>query len=228
MCSILKELNIRESILSSNFDREDKKCNDNGWMLLPMLEGDLTSTDLGGKLEDALVRARKYAPNAGVVFLGMDAPMLNLDDIVLGLCNACPSRDDVAHNNDSPSSFTPTAAAMLCPADDGGYGMLCVPPNADHSTTFRGVYWSHPLTAISQVKALTDQNITVKIGKVMNDIDEPHDVEALCARLLTEGGGYDDGRNLNSHSGGLFKGRVTSHHPTCMYTRKALDAAGLL
>jgi glycosyltransferase A (GT-A) superfamily protein (DUF2064 family) len=227
MRGILKELNIHEET-PSNDDRAQK--NSNGWRLLPMLEGDLTGTDLGGKLEDALLRARQYTPNGGVVFLGMDAPMLSLDDIVLGLCNACPSRDDKG-NDDKPASAhvvdeRVAPFAMLCPADDGGYGMLCVPPNADHTKTFQGIYWSHPLTAISQVKALTDQNIVVKIGQVMNDIDEPLDVEALCTRLTT--GGKDDGRNLSSHSGGLLKGRVTSHHPSCMHTRKALEASGLL
>ena len=36
--------------------------------------------------------------------------------------------------------------------------MLSVPPSADASQTFRGVQWSHSLTAVSQIKALTDQN----------------------------------------------------------------------
>lgn len=227
MRGILKELNLSESMPSN--ERLTNKC---GWKLMPMQEGDLSATDLGGKLEDALLRGRQYAAgNGGVVFLGMDAPVLSLDDIVTGLCNASTSTEDKSRDQESscssPHIFKAVAAsAMLCPADDGGYGMLCVPPDADPSRTFRDLYWSHPLTAISQVKALTDQNIKVNIGKVMNDIDEPSDVKALCKRLAE--GDEDEGKNLNSHSGGHFNGQITCRHPSCHHTRKALKTAGFL
>jgi len=38
--------------------------------------------------------------------------------------------------------------ALLCPADDGGYGMLCVPPMAPPEI-FENVLWSCPVTAVS-------------------------------------------------------------------------------
>jgi len=84
------------------------------------------------------------------------------------------------HNRRNASPTT----ALLCPADDGGYGMLSVPWMADSSQTFGcGIGWSQSLTAISQVKALTDQGIPVRIGTLMHDIDEPEDVQRLCERL---------------------------------------------
>jgi hypothetical protein len=49
---------------------------------------------------------------------------------------------------------------------------------------FRGVLWSHPLTALSQIKALQlagwDE---VRVGQIMRDVDEPSDAESLCRRL---------------------------------------------
>jgi len=190
-----------------------------GWDLLPMLEGDLKASDLGSKLEDALVKARKIMDNnqsrvGGVVFLGMDAPMLSLEDIIAGLLDA------------DTTTLASSSPAMLCPADDGGYGMLCVPPNADPSKTFCNMYWSHSLTAVSQIKALTDQNIMVKIGKMMHDIDDPSDIKALCNRL--EESNSDQGeKNLNAHYAAMTDS-VTSSHPPCQFTRKALLNAGVL
>jgi glycosyltransferase A (GT-A) superfamily protein (DUF2064 family) len=49
----------------------------------------------------------------GVVFWGMDSPVLPLDDMVAGLL------------------LSTNKQARLCPADDGGYGVLCVPPHAE-------------------------------------------------------------------------------------------------
>lgn len=172
------------------------------WTLMPMInDADLRSSHLGLKLEDALIRARKLMTkkrrtrgggmengieqraSGGVVFLGMDSPVLSLDDIVQGLQDSSiPTHDQLTSTSVSPT-LQQKLSAMLCPADDGGYGMLCVPPTADPSITFRDVYWSHRLTAVSQIKALTDQGIMVKIGQCMNDIDEPDDVHALCDRL---------------------------------------------
>merc|ERR1712071_326427 len=77
---------------------------------------------------------------------------------------------------------------------------------------FRGVRWSHPLTAISQLKALTDccyemnhnkeksshakqdnnedhrvdNEIIIRIGKMMHDVDEPDDLWELAELLVKE------------------------------------------
>jgi hypothetical protein len=172
-----------------------------------MLSSDLKSANLGHILEDALIRAREVVlaaaaaavtddhdlnrSSSSVVFLGMDAPELSLilNDIHTGLWRS--SLPIQQH----PTSTTTTSTAMLCPADDGGYVMLCVPPQADASRVFAGVHWSHALTAVSQLKALTDLNdndtngntkdsISVKIGRLAYDIDESQDVKRLCERLL--------------------------------------------
>ena len=44
--------------------------------------------------------------------------------------------------------------------------------------------WSHPLTAVAQLKALTDAGCYgMTLGPLMHDIDTPEDVTALCERL---------------------------------------------
>mmetsp|Transcript_5421 Transcript_5421/g.6248 ORF Transcript_5421/g.6248 Transcript_5421/m.6248 type:complete len:505 (+) Transcript_5421:77-1591(+) len=182
----------------------------NTWHLLPMLmpsalassspssshnddiDDDLKSHDLGAKLEDALIQVRMLSQQEqqrsqsrnnndnGVVFLGMDAPILPLNDIVEGLRKASSS---LKADQDQQLNIT---AATLCPSYDGGYVMVCIPPNAIPSKTFlstQHMYWSHSLTAISQMKCLTDQNIKVCVGQIMYDIDEPSDVHQLCHYL---------------------------------------------
>jgi glycosyltransferase A (GT-A) superfamily protein (DUF2064 family) len=232
MQGIFQELRLpfhpqQSSSSSPSFTVPDKNPND-GWTLLPMVEGDLNASDLGSKLEDALCRARQCmmlsmheGQEGGVVFLGMDAPELGLDDIVMGLVNASTT---------ATTTTTTTMSAMLCPADDGGYGMLCVPPNADPSRTFRNMYWSHSLTAVSQIKNLTDQNILVNIGKLMYDIDEPSDVEALCQRLKKDS--HQDTKayrkNLSFPHGDPKRNSVSSDHPNCHYTRSVLEEFQLL
>ena len=178
MQTILQELGLKGHDFHSTTDND--KC----WKLLPMLSPDLESSDLGDLLQNALeqVNAKnkknKNNGNNGIVFLGMDSPELSLRDIVSGL-EVTSLRQDTA---------------ILCPADDGGYGMLCLPRLSSSSSSsaaaaagvFQGVCWSNPLTAVSQIKALTDQSIHVSIGKLMHDIDEPSDVHKLCERLFTE------------------------------------------
>jgi glycosyltransferase A (GT-A) superfamily protein (DUF2064 family) len=205
MQDLLKELDLSLKDTKNDSDRSK-------WLLLPMLQGDLTASDLGSKLEDALVRVRNImSSRGGVVFLGMDAPILSLDDIVTGLVEG-----------ESKSS---TPSAILCPAADGGYGMLCVPPEADPSRTFRNMYWSHSLTAISQCKNLSDQNIMVKIGKMMLDIDDPSDVEEFCERLKDGILDHDDNGGVNKNLGfnnANTPTTVTSDHPSCQFTSQVL------
>lgn len=166
------------------------------WTLLPMASTDsnqdlsknLLSSDLGSKLSDALSRVRRMLENNGedtfngggiesivekttdnfggpVVFLGMDSPELPIDEI----CSAI-------------QIATSSKKAYLNPAHDGGYGMLCVPSQAP-TCIFENVQWSTSLTALSQLKALSDNRIDTVIGSFMNDIDETRDVKAFAGRL---------------------------------------------
>ena len=143
-----------------------------GWKLMPMKESrdpsSLTSTDLGTMLSTALIEARAFSGVGGVVFVGMDSPELPMEEIHHALHLAAADR----------------RAAHVCPAHDGGYGMLCVPHDAPAHIIFQGIVWSHPLTALSQIKALTDAGVHVTIGRVMHDIDEPSDVIELAERLV--------------------------------------------
>jgi glycosyltransferase A (GT-A) superfamily protein (DUF2064 family) len=154
-----------------------------------MAADNLTSSHLGSQLTQALIETRKQqypcqsSPSeqqqqrqqSSVVFLGMDAPELPLDEIVAALSLTDSSTND-NHNHHHH--------AHLCPAADGGYGMLSVPPHAPSETVFRNVIWSHPLTAITQIKALTDcVGVNIRVGRIMHDVDEATDVKALCERL---------------------------------------------
>lgn len=138
----------------------------NQWVLLPVSSAtDLMSSGIGDMLADALERTRALLANhhstGSIVFVGMDSPELPLDEIVNSLLNP--------------------AIAYMCPANDGGYGMLTVPPHAP-SRVFENIRWSQSLTAVSQLKALTDLNIAVKLGRLMYDMDECEDVQGLAER----------------------------------------------
>ena len=197
------------------------------WVLLPMASGaskeDLTSSSLGSKLEDALDKTRSLLAkvhkmtatqqsNEAVVFLGMDAPELPLEEIVYGLQTSSGNK------------------AHLCPADDGGYGMLSVPRNAPSSQIFHGIRWSNNSTAVSQLKSLSDCCIDISIGKMMNDCDEPDDVIRLAKRLICSRDSNQDDDNrqskddvlesLSSSIGSAIRDAETAN--ACQYTWKAL------
>lgn len=228
------------------------------WLLLPMQSKvDLQSSDLGDLLERALNRAREHivvvdsaanashvnSGNGSVVFLGMDSPALPLEDILIGLGLQVPAdgvETDVILV--SPMTNCSSTEALICPADDGGYGMLSVPASADASQTFQGIQWSHALTAVSQIKALTDQVgrvSSVRMGTLMYDIDEPEDVTKLCLRLKEDKSvqnattAYQLPMVLDRPSGSrcstpMDLKKEPNAHPTCFFTREALLTAGLL
>ena len=190
MISILQSLNLPYPLIYDDIDVDiDKEqLNGNAWILMPMKSSsaDLTSSLLGDKLEDALVRTRQLLDtredsNKSVLFLGMDSPELPMKEIVHGL--------QVASSSDNNKQ----GKAHLCPANDGGYGLLSIPKHASSCKIFKGVRWSHQLTAISQIKALTDNSIDVTLGKLMYDIDEPNDVKDLARRLIDDD---DDDSNI--------------------------------
>ncbi|KAL7433412.1 hypothetical protein ACHAXH_005952 [Discostella pseudostelligera] len=183
------------------------------WVLLPMKSSvqnetesnsDLTSSSLGDKLTDALDRTRELMRmtksstiqntnnyNEVVLFLGMDSPELPMEEVVYGLQISSGNkwlRNDMPDHKSKRDCIDNTLTATfgrahVCPAVDGGYGLISIPGHAPSSKVFSGVRWSQPLTAVSQLKALTDSNVDVSIGKLMHDVDEPSDVHELVKRL---------------------------------------------
>ena len=205
MSDLLEELQLTNDHLQDKVGSLGDK-DDEGWILLPMIPTDLNATNLGHILTGILARTRQLQSQlrmqGKIIFLGMDCPELPLEEIVASLFGADDSdmktkEEKECHNaNKKPatgrsgaknrnvaSSSAAIGSAVVCPANDGGYGMLCVPPQAPTEAVFAGIRWSDPLTALGQIKALTDCNIPVRLGRMMNDIDEPEDVQALCQRL---------------------------------------------
>ncbi|KAL3773989.1 hypothetical protein HJC23_009719, partial [Cyclotella cryptica] len=178
------------------------------WHLLPMLSpletkstnthqslervNDLNSSALGYKLIDALERTRilfahqkgDYQQNEAVLILGMDAPELPIEEIIYGLqvsSGNATSNQNVGLGESKQRENR--GRAHMCPAADGGFGLLSIPIHAP-SSIFTGVRWSNSLTAVSQLKALTDAGVDIYVGKLMFDVDDPSDVHELAARLL--------------------------------------------
>lgn len=173
---------------------------------------DLISSDLGDKLTNALINVRSLfsqrirqsavvanntccitggeqeeeediivgnnsCGGGAVVFLGMDSPEVNVEEIASALRSA--KEESTTH---------------ICPAYDGGYGMICIPEYVPH-TVFHGVMWSHPLTCISQLQALGRCGVrNIRVGQLMYDIDESKDILAFAQRLC-------NGRNTKTYKG---------------------------
>ena len=238
------------------YNLKENECFD-GWHLLPMLSSpekksdqlspnqssDLTSSSLGDKLMDALERTRrllakrkeKYQYNESVLFLGMDSPELPTEEIVYGLkiSSANPTHHQCENNDNlnGTKGTMPRRKAHMCPADDGGYGLLSFPSHAP-SSIFLGVRWSNSLTAVSQLKALTDAGIDVSIGRVMFDIDEPEDVHQLVKRLSrkTESDTVSQCDVLNSNASGISFSCSLSNdaNKPCPFTLEALINLGMI
>mmetsp|Transcript_34157 Transcript_34157/g.72782 ORF Transcript_34157/g.72782 Transcript_34157/m.72782 type:complete len:391 (-) Transcript_34157:126-1298(-) len=210
-----------DQINSLDENREHNVSDATGWILLPMKSSAptnsnihteqkqspiaskscLTSSSLGGKLEDALERTRKLISstvndknksnlNEAVLFLGMDSPELPIEEIVYGLqqSNDHSPINEHTSNCKANKSEKNNGKAHMCPAHDGGYGLLSVPKHAPSSKIFSSVRWSNSLTAVSQLKALTDCGVQVSLGKLMYDVDEPADVKSLTMRLARSRG----------------------------------------
>ncbi|KAL7511143.1 hypothetical protein ACHAXN_008041 [Cyclotella atomus] len=187
--------------------------NANQWHLIPMISSpekkltgvltssrahsDLNSSSLGEKLIDALERVRAllassieiYQHNESVLFLGMDSPEIPIEEVTYGL-HISSGKHTTHQTVESGGSRQFSGKAHMCPANDGGYGLLSVPIHAPTSI-FSGVRWSTQLTAVSQLKALTDACVDISIGQLMFDIDEPEDVHLLVDRLTKEKGPND-------------------------------------
>ncbi|KAI2506018.1 hypothetical protein MHU86_8429 [Fragilaria crotonensis] len=171
--------------------------------LLPMLYGDLRGQDLGDQLSNAFYESRRRIKSGNVMFLGMDSPELPIEEL--------------------EEAFRHPMSATLCPSHDGGYGMLCVPLDAPDDI-FSNVLWSHPLTALSQLKVLTDRQVSTRLGRIMYDVDEPEDVRKLRDRLLNKdsnAGSDVEMCNLKSLQESSTKDREVTHC-ACPLTKQAL------
>jgi hypothetical protein len=151
----------------------------------------------------ALEQARKHQSTPGpVLFLGMDTPILPTREI-----RAILARTNVAsiHPKDASSSSSSSVAAFLCPANDGGYGMVSVPCTAP-ITIFDDIPWSTSLTALAQIKAFTDRNIPIVLGPLMYDIDDESDLQyyiqrwSLSLSTSSASSTYYDQNNTNVNS----------------------------
>jgi hypothetical protein len=152
------------------------------WTLLPIpdhLGQKISGDHLTDILKFALENARKHQSTPGpVLFLGMDTPILPTREI-----RAILARTNVASNHpkDATTLSSSSVAAFLCPANDGGYGMVSVPCTAP-ITIFDDIPWSTSLTALAQIKAFTDRNIPIVLGPLMYDIDDVSDLQYYIQR----------------------------------------------
>jgi glycosyltransferase A (GT-A) superfamily protein (DUF2064 family) len=205
-----------------------------GWTLLEMEQATLQDTDLSRALTAAslTIVSELFPDTSSLVFVGTDAPELRLEDLRDGLNMA-------------------SGKALLCPAQDGGYGLLGVSVSNSNrhmlDALFRGVLWSHPLTALSQLRAAQLAGYgPVRLGPIMRDVDLPEDVTNLCQRLA----GRPSSMTTCEASPGAFvaedsefgclqaptlgaSGTSSSSGATaapgrCRYTRQALQDLGLL
>ena len=99
-----------------------------------------------------------------VVFLGMDSPEVGPTVVATALTRARRG-----------------AAAYMCPATDGGYTLLALPPAASPKI-FTGVEWSTENTCLSQANSIATRGIPVLFGPAFHDIDE---VEVAYIRIHT-------------------------------------------
>jgi len=187
-----------ESLTPTNMSGSTSASSCSMWHLLPM-RGSSTSTmtkpDLGVYLKEALRAVREDlkipgACNAAVAFIGMDTPELPSAAIATALESAAKG------------------SAMICPAKDGGYVCLALPPTAPYEV-FDGVQWSSTCTCVSQMGAIarsTSRGIPVLVGQFYEDCDEVDDLVGLATRL-------ENGEVPNST---LFPNGV------CPHTRQAL------
>ncbi|KAL3937998.1 MAG: hypothetical protein SGBAC_007000 [Bacillariaceae sp.] len=251
MMNVLNEIGIE----GCSATEECSRSGTSRWRLFPMISPNLQSSDLGGILQHALDRVvaapwnqnqEQSTSSTGVVFLGMDSPEIALQDVVKGLQLAFSEVD-----GGPQAASEDRLPALLCPSDDGGYGMLCVPSTSVNKGIFQNVYWSHPLTAASQLKALTDVSIPVVLGRLMHDIDETDDVTKMCQRLApkakTEAEAETEneskvaenlmgleicssyyGSSHDAKSEHATVAQVQSLHPECKYTKLALKELGML
>jgi hypothetical protein len=128
-------------------------------------QAQVPAPNLGSRLRAALEHLQTLSHTAqglvgSVTFIGMDCFMLS------------PSRVQ-----QSMSLVSPTTAHML-PAHDGGYVLLTVPLSCSGSV-FDRIPWSCDRTGKVQVTRLAETGLSCVLGEVLDDVDNPEDLERL-------------------------------------------------
>eukprot|EP00904_Undaria_pinnatifida_P010142 jgi/Undpi1/6258/HiC_scaffold_20.g08742.m1 len=138
---------------------------DKTWDAEPVSAGTaLRESGLTTILEAALASARSRERDGAVIFVGMDTPELPWSEVMA-----------------AKSAAEKDGKAYICPASDGGYTLLGLPPTAGQGT-FEGVKWSDALTCKSQTCALASRGVLTRIGGTYHDVDEADDVAGLERR----------------------------------------------
>lgn len=135
------------------------------WDAEPVATGTaMQDSGLTDILESALASARSREREGAVIFVGMDTPELPWAEVI-----AAKNAAEMESN------------AYICPASDGGYTLLGLPPSAREGS-FEGVLWSDPRTCASQKMVLASNHVMTRNGGTYDDVDEPDDVVGLVRR----------------------------------------------
>jgi rSAM/selenodomain-associated transferase 1 len=125
-------------------------------------------SDLGERLYRALSGA---AAEAGVVMaLGSDHPTLPLE-LVHRAFERVEAGVDV----------------VLGPAEDGGYYLIALAPEAVAPRLFEGIAWSTPQVLAATLDRCRELGLAVELLPEASDVDTPEDLRRLAARMAMEG-----------------------------------------
>eukprot|EP01083_Nonionella_stella_P028239 77766_1 len=139
----------------------------NEYALVAMKCSNLKTSDLGAKLSGCIqdIRCKPHAINGSICFIGSDCLELRIGTI------------DIATKYTHPKDKN---NAYIVPANDGGFVMVDLPPNASHKV-FDNILWSNERTCETTIAAIKRCGIEViKSNDAMSDVDELTDWIRLC------------------------------------------------
>jgi rSAM/selenodomain-associated transferase 1 len=128
------------------------------FILLPQTQG-----NLGERLKVAV--QSQFGRDSSVVFIGADAPDIQMSEIQIGFNHAQQGRAYLQH------------------ASDGGYVLLALPANLNEDV-FAEVPWSQADTGVKQAARLRKLNMPlIESPSIWSDVDLPDDLAPLLRRL---------------------------------------------
>lgn len=125
-------------------------------------------SDLGERLYRALSGAA--AEGGAVMALGSDHPTLPLT-----LVHRAFERVEAG------------ADVVLGPAEDGGYYLIALRPEAVAPRLFEGIAWSTPQVLAATLDRCRELGLRVELLPAASDVDTPEDLRRLAARMAAEG-----------------------------------------